>query len=262
MIECKNISYTYEDGSKALQNVSVNLTTQKVYGIFGENGAGKSTLFHLVMGLYQPTSGELFYDGKPYFYSKKGMKQLRNNVSMVFQDPNKQIFHTSVRADIGYALFNQGVEEKVIQERVDQKIEQFDLQDIQDKPVHFLSYGQKKRVAIAGALISDCRVLLLDEPLVGLDPRMKEDMIGYLNEIKKTTTLLIASHDLDFLLNMCDQAVILKKGKLVDSLSINEIPEKVLKEELEFPVPLRMRLRNYFKTNQVLNKSDYERDFD
>lgn len=244
MLKTEHISFEYEDGKKALTDVSIDLAKGDIIGLIGANGSGKSTLFMQLLGINKPTKGKVYFDDKPLTYNKKALFALRKKVSIVFQDPDQQIFYSNVRDDVAFALRNLGVSEREVEKRVKSVLETVGAKEFQDKPVQYLSYGQKKRVAIAGALVLDTDWLLLDEPTAGLDPIGKKIMMEIIerlaNEGKK---ILISSHDIDLIYEICDYVYVLKKGEvLTDGETSQVFLEKDNIEEADLVQPWLIKL--------------------
>lgn len=223
MIKIENLDYKYEDGTIALKDINIDLEKGDCIGVIGANGSGKSTLFLNMMGILKPSSGFIEFKGKRLKYDKKSLRNYRKEVGIVFQDPEKQIFYSRVYDDIAFSLRNLDYPEDEIKKRVDKSLEMVKGKDLEKKVVHFLSYGQKKRVAIAGSLVMDQEVLLLDEPTSGLDPRMTGEMKTIINSLKKDKKLVISSHDMDFIYEICDYVYILKDGKILDEAACSDI---------------------------------------
>lgn len=223
MIKIEALNYQYEDGTKALSDVNIDLEKGKVIGIIGANGSGKSTLFLNMLGILKPTKGSIEYQGKVLKYDRKSLREYRKEVTMVFQDPEKQLFYSRVYDDVAFTLRNLNYDENHIQDRVDTALQKVKAEDLKDKPTHFLSYGQKKRVAIAGVLVVDSKVLLLDEPTAGLDPYMTKEIKGIIKEVSKEKKLVISSHDMDFIYEICDYIYVLGKGKILGEGETREI---------------------------------------
>lgn len=216
MIKIDNISYTYEDGTKAIKSQSFDFSKGEIIAIIGSNGAGKSTLFLNIMGILKPTKGKIFFDDKELKYDKKSLREYRKKIGIVFQDPDKQIFYSNVYDDIAFALRNLGVDEDEVKKRVDEALKCVEAQEFKDKPVHFLSMGQKKRVAIAGTLAIDQDVILFDEPTAGLDPYMTEEIVKILLDLKKKgKKVVISSHNMDLIYKLSDYVYILAKGEII-----------------------------------------------
>ena len=148
MLQVKNISFAYDE-NPTLHDISMDFEEGRITGILGVNGSGKSTIMKIITRLLKPQKGSILYDGQPVGASKKALFQYRQHVNMVFQNPEQQLFYTIVKDDIGMALENLGYEEDEIASRVTTALEMMDISHLQDRPLQYLSYGQKKRVAIA-----------------------------------------------------------------------------------------------------------------
>jgi cobalt/nickel transport system ATP-binding protein len=209
------LSFHYQPGENALEDLSLDFSRGRVVGVVGANGCGKSTLFMNLLGVLKPGQGEVLWQGESLRYDKASLYALRQKVAMVFQDPDQQIFYTDVFSDIAFSLRNLGVPEAVIQQRVHEALALVDASAFQHKPVQYLSYGQKKRVAIAGALVMNADYLLLDEPTAGLDPAGRQQMIHIIDRIvAQGKRVIISSHDIDLIYQVCDYLYVLAQGKL------------------------------------------------
>lgn len=223
MIKIEALDYQYEDGTKALVDVNMDLGKGDVIGIIGANGSGKSTLFLNMLGILKPREGSIKYQGKILKYDRKSLREYRKEVTMVFQDPEKQLFYSRVYDDVAFTLRNLNYDENHIQDRVNTALQKVRAEELKDKPTHFLSYGQKKRVAIAGVLVMDTKVLLLDEPTAGLDPHMTRQIKGIIKEVSKEKKLVISSHDMDFIYEICDYIYVLGNGRVLGEGETKEI---------------------------------------
>lgn len=215
MIKIENLNYYYEDGNHALKDINVNTEGKNIIGIIGANGSGKSTLFLNIMGILKPKSGSIIYDGKKVKFDKKNLREYRKNVNIVFQDPEMQIFYSDVYDDIAFALRNLDYSEDEINLKVTKALKMVKAEDLIDKPIHFLSYGQKKRVAIAGILALDNKVILMDEPTSGLDPNITNQIKDIIKEISMDKKIIISSHDMDLMYEICDYIYIISKGEII-----------------------------------------------
>lgn len=223
MVKIESLEYEYSDGTKALKDINIDLSKGNVVGIIGGNGSGKSTLLLNILGILKPTKGVVKYEDKDLKYDKKFLREYRKNVSIVFQDPEKQIFYSRVYDDVAFALRNLNATEENIEKKVVDALERVKALDLKDKPTHFLSYGQKKRIAIAGVLVMETDVLLLDEPTAGLDPYMTREIKKIVSDLKLDKKLVISSHDMDFIYEICDYIYVLGEGKILGE----GIPEKI-----------------------------------
>lgn len=220
MIELKHVDFSYEKNHPILKDISAKFgeNGSKVVGIIGPNGTGKSTLFLNLVGMLKPTAGQILVDDQPINYSKKGLNQLRQKVGIVFQNSDQQIFYSIVKDDVAFALHNLDVPEDEIKQRVNTILRELDISELKDRPIQYLSGGQKKRVAIAGILILNSEWLLLDEPTAGLDPDGKRRMVELIKHlIDRGQKVILSSHDINFMYEVCDYFYILQAGQIVKS---------------------------------------------
>lgn len=216
ILQTENLNFIYMDGTKALKNLSLGIPEGKKIAFIGNNGSGKTTLFLHFNGIHRPSSGKVIYRGKELDYSSKGIKDVRKNVGIVFQDPDNQLFSGSVYQDISYGPVNLGWEEKVIREKIEEVMHQTGIVDLRDKPTHFLSYGQKKRVAVAGVLAMNPELIILDEPTAGLDPVFTSQIMDLLNDLnKKGHTIVLSSHNMEEVFAWADYVFVLSEGEII-----------------------------------------------
>ena len=215
-LSTSDLSVGYQRDVAVLHGLNLDFSRGQVTAILGANGCGKSTLFMTLLGILKPQSGEVRWQGRPIGYGKKELRALRQRVSMVFQDPDQQIFYTDVESDIAFALRNLGMSEAVIASRIEQALALVDGTALKTMPVQYLSHGQKKRVAIAGALVLEADMLLLDEPTAGLDPAGRSQMMALIRRISESgRRVVVSSHDIDFIYEVCDYLYVLSKGHLL-----------------------------------------------
>lgn len=241
MIELKHVSFSYDDKHKILDDISMKLgqDNQSVIGIIGHNGAGKSTLFLNLVGELRPTAGEILVDGKKVDYSKKGLRNLRRKVGIVFQNSDQQIFYSIVKDDVAFALRNLKVSNDEIKQRVERVLRELDIPNLKDQPIQYLSGGQKKRVAIAGIMVIGSEWILLDEPTSGLDPDGRLRMKRLIKKlIANGQKIILSSHDMDFMYEMCDYFYLLGNNQILKEGNRENVfnDEQLLKENnLEQP---------------------------
>ncbi|NHB97990.1 ATP-binding cassette domain-containing protein [Photorhabdus stackebrandtii] len=215
MLATRQLSFSYQD-EPVLQNLTMDFSHHAVTGLLGANGCGKSTLFMNLSGILRPQQGEVLWQDQPIGYGKAHLRALRQRVTTVFQDPEQQIFYTDIDSDIAFSLRNLGIDEALIAQRVERALALVDAHEFRHKPIQHLSHGQKKRVAIAGALVMEAEYLLLDEPTAGLDPSGRQHMIAIIERIvAEGKRVIISSHDIDLIYNVCDYLYVLSHGKLV-----------------------------------------------
>lgn len=217
ILETKNLEFSYPDGTKAIDDLSITIPEGKKVSFVGKNGSGKSTLFLLLNGTFKPKKGRVLYDGKEVDYSSSGLRNLRKKVGIVFQNSDDQLFAPTVYQDIAFGPLNLGHSKEEIDQIVNQMLDHFGIQHLKDKPPHHLSGGQKKRVAIAGVLAMDPDVIILDEPLSNLDPVGADEILDILNELNHMgKTIIISTHDVDLAYAWSDYVYLLSNSRLID----------------------------------------------
>lgn len=215
-LSVSSMSFAYEKDERVLRNLNMDFSTHPVIGVVGANGCGKSTLFKLLLGLHTPTEGSVNWSQQPIDYSKKALIEHRKNVTLLFQEPDQQIFYTDVYNDIAFSLRNLGVAEHEIEQRIQRALELVDGKSFSHKPIQYLSYGQKKRVALAGSLVMDSDYLLLDEPTAGLDPNGTKQMKALIRSISDLgKNVVMSSHDINLIYDVCDYVYVMSQGEMV-----------------------------------------------
>ncbi|SNX54402.1 energy-coupling factor transporter ATPase [Thermoanaerobacterium sp. RBIITD] len=219
-IQVENISFVYNEGtpfeSEALKDVSFTIEDNEFVGIIGHTGSGKSTLIQHLNGLLKPSSGKIIINGID-ITNEKNLKDVRREVGLVFQYPEHQLFEETIYRDIAFGPSNLGLSEEEIKDRVFEamKIVGLDIK-IKDMSPFELSGGQRRRVAIAGVLSMMPKVLILDEPTAGLDPRGRDEILGNIKEIHekyKMTTILV-SHSMEDIAKLVDKIIVMHEGKV------------------------------------------------
>ena len=253
-IETRDLVYTYEDGTPALDHISFGARRGQITGILGANGAGKSTLFLNLNGVLTPKAGQVLLDGEPAVYTRKGILDIRRKVGIVFQDPDDQLFSADVYRDISFGGMNLGLPEEEVRRRVEDAMERCGVSALRDKPTHALSFGQKKRVAIAGVLVMEPEVMILDEPTAGLDPQGVSDLMHFLTDLRESLgmTIIIATHDMDIVPLYCDYTYLLNGGKIV----LEGTPEELFRHA-EVLRANQLRLPRIAHLMEVLRELDH-----
>lgn len=216
IVEIKDLCFGYEREHLTLKNLNMTIEKGKLTAILGCNGAGKSTLFLNLNGVLTPSSGEIRIAGKRLEYHKKSLLEMRKNVGIVFQDPDDQLFSADVYRDISFGPLNLGLPEEAVKMRVEQAMERTGISHLRERPTHALSYGQKKRVAIAGVLAMEPQVIILDEPTAGLDPKGVAEIMELLDDLKsdKGITIILATHDIDIVPDYADYVYVMRDGQI------------------------------------------------
>lgn len=225
-------------GVQVLSDVDLEVFAGERLALLGANGSGKSTLLRLLAGAIRPTSGHLEFDGSPCSYGRRGRNHLRRRVQLVLQDPDDQLFATSVAADVSYGPVNQGLPEDEVRARVDEAMAAAEVADLADRVPHQLSYGQRKRVALAGALAMRPDVLLLDEPTAGLDPAATRNLLGTLAGLHdRGVAVVMATHDVDVAWAFAARAAVLVDGGAVtgDAADVLLDPKLARRARLSLP---------------------------
>ncbi|MFJ7153643.1 energy-coupling factor ABC transporter ATP-binding protein [Streptomyces sp. NPDC101118] len=213
VVELVAAGYAYEDGPAVLADVGFGIPAGRALVLLGRNGAGKTTLLRLLSGGLRPGSGELRLDGERVRHDRAGLTRLRTSVQLVTQDPDDQLFAASVEQDVSFGPMNLGLPEEEVRARVAEALAALDIEVLRDRPTHLLSFGQRKRAAIAGAVAMRPRVLILDEPTAGLDPHGQERLLTALGRLRELgTTVVMATHDVDLALRWADDAAVLVPG--------------------------------------------------
>ena len=264
-IEVKDLTYVYSEGSrdlsvKALDKVSLTINEGEFFGIIGQTGSGKTTFVQHLNGLIKigKDKGEIRVGDFLLHDKKCDFKGLRSKIGMVFQYPEHQLFAETVFDDVAFALknFEQNLSQKEVEERVNQALELvgLDYQAVKDKSPFELSGGQKRRVAIAGVIVSRPEVLVLDEPAAGLDPVGKRDFLRLLHSLHKSfvKTIIIVSHDMNLVSEHCTKTAVFSHGKICAVGTPKEIfSDFDLIESLSLDLPTTAKVIKKLKENGV-----------
>lgn len=230
-----------------LDCVSASIGTGVRTAVLGANGSGKTTLLRVLSGAHRPREGHVVTGGEVLRHDRAGLRAHRQRVQLVAQDPDDQLFSADVRADVSYGPTNLGLPADEIGRRVDEALALLAVTDLAERPVHHLSFGQRKRVAIAGALAMRPAVLLLDEPTAGLDPAGVDEMLAALATLEAHgTTVVLSTHDVDLAWAWADEVLlvadhVVHQGSLVDALT-DEPLLAAARLHLPWPVALLRRL--------------------
>lgn len=214
MIKTEGLAFTYPDGTKALSEVNLEVKNGDFVAFMGANGSGKTTLLKLFIGLLKPSSGKVLLDGKELRTLKD--RQIFQRVGMVFQDPNDQLFASTVEQDVAFGVINLGLKPEEVAARVAGALKMVGIADLAGKAIHTLSFGQKRRVALAGVLAMEPRTILLDEPTSGLDPRSITPVMLLLRRLNRERgiTMIMATHDVELVPLFCDRIIVMHKGRV------------------------------------------------
>jgi cobalt/nickel transport system ATP-binding protein len=235
VVDLNDVHFRYPDGTEALQGISFSMVHGESVGIAGANGTGKTTLLLSLAGHLLPTEGEVWIGG--VCSTKKTREELRRKVGIVFQRTDDQLFMPTVYEDVAFGPINLGLTPERVDERVRNALEMVGCLHLSSRPPHRLSEGQKRAVSIATVMAMHPDILVMDEPASNLDPKSRRALIELLNRFDHTK--IIASHDLDLLLDVCKRCIIIRDGKVIADGVAEEIllNETLLKDNgVELPL--------------------------
>lgn len=258
-IEAKQLTYIYGQNTPyektAVDHVDLRIEDGEFVGLIGHTGSGKSTLIQHFNILLKPTEGEVLVNGQNVHGQGVSKKEIRQQVGLVFQYPEHQLFELTVYKDVAFGPTNLGLDEGVIKERVERSLRLVGLdEDIYEKSPFELSGGQKRRVAIAGVLAMEPDVLILDEPTAGLDPKGRDDILGQIQKLHEEMemTVILVSHSMEDVAKYVDRLVVMGKGKV----QLDGKPKEVFKHrdkllELGLGVPQVTELMHALKKKNI-----------
>jgi cobalt/nickel transport system ATP-binding protein len=224
ILEARDISYRYPCGKNALTGLSVAIPRGKKVAVLGANGSGKTTLFLCLNGTIRPQSGRVLLDGNKADYARRELSAWRRRVGLVFQDPEDQVVAGTVIQDVAFGPLNLGFSHHDARQRAQETMEALGIERFADRPTHELSHGERKLVAIAGVLAMQPEVIILDEPMAGLDPAGTAHVSAVLEGIhRRGTTLVVSTHDMDLAYEWADEAVVLQNGRTSRQRPIHDI---------------------------------------
>lgn len=236
-LEIKNLAFAYPDGNQALFGIDLKIEKGERVALLGPNGAGKTTLVLHLNGIHETQHGEVFIAGtKVDNENKETLKLIRSKVGIVFQDPDDQLFMPTVEEDVAFGPYNMGLRDQELEKVVDESLQAVGMIEYKDRPPHHLSFGQRRRVAVATVLAMKPEILILDEPSSNLDPASRRELAEILESLN--ITVLMVTHDLPYAYELCERSVILSKGKIVaDDLTKNILSNQELlsNNRLELP---------------------------
>lgn len=218
-LEARDVVHVYPDGTRALDGVSLVARRGESIALLGPNGAGKSTLILHLNGVIRATEGSVLVGGVEI--ADDTVRAARASVGMVFQDPDDQLFMTTVYDDVAFGPLNMGLDADEVDRRVHQALHDVGLAHVTSRPAHHLSFGQRKRIALATVLSMQPSVLVLDEPTSNLDPRARREMTALLAAAEATK--VVATHDMEVAWRLCERAVILDGGRIAADAPMRDV---------------------------------------
>lgn len=251
MISTEALSFSYPDGTEALHEVNLEVRDGQFLALMGANGSGKTTLLKQLIGLLKPSSGKVILDGKEFRSFKD--EDIFKRVGMVFQDPNDQLFAATVEQDVAFGAVNLGLKPEEVTQRITEALKMVGAFQLRSKAIHTLSFGQKRRAAIAGVLAMKPEIILLDEPTSGLDPCGVSSIMRLLRKLnqERGVTMIMATHDVELVPLFCDRVAIMSKSCLIRE----ETPEKVF-ANIDGVREAGLRLPRITHLIEILKKED------
>jgi cobalt/nickel transport system ATP-binding protein len=235
VLELRGLAFAYPDGHQALYGVDLHVHAGERVALLGPNGAGKTTLVLHLNGILSAGAGAVAVSGLPV--TKENLQEVRRRVGVVFQDPDDQLFMPTVRDDVAFGPANLGLRGAALEARVRDALDKVGMADFADRPPHHLSFGQRRRVAVATVLAMEPEILVLDEPSSNLDPASRRELADILRDLD--VTVLMVTHDLPYAFELCPRSVVLSGGVVVaDGSTYDVLTDDALMaaHRLELPV--------------------------
>lgn len=244
LVEVRDLYYTYSDDHDALKGISVGIRQGEKVAVVGSNGAGKSTFFLNLNGVLTPSSGEILYRGRVMGRSNKELNELRKNIGIVFQDADNQIIASTVMGEVSFGPMNLKLSREEVRERVEEALAYMNITEFRDRPPHYLSGGEKKRVSIADIIAMKPELIIFDEPTAALDPLNAGRLEHTISRLEKQgMTMLISTHDIDFAYRWADRVLVFAEGSILadgDPVAVFKDMEVLLRAHLRRPTLLDM----------------------
>ncbi|GAU76500.1 energy-coupling factor ABC transporter ATP-binding protein [Fusibacter sp. 3D3] len=252
ILKVENLHYAYWNGKVALEDVSVDIHEGEKIAVMGSNGSGKSTFFLNMNGVFTPEHGKITY--RDTLVTKKTLKELRKNIGIVFQDADNQIVTSTVRAEVGFGPMNLKLPIEEVHERVEEALTYMNITDFKDRPPHYLSGGEKKRVSIASILSMKPEIIIFDEPTAALDPlnaKMLEEVLAKLGSEGKT--MLLSTHDVDLAYRWAERVLVFNAGKIIaDGTPLEIFKDQPILKQANLKKPMLLELYEMLVQNELL----------
>lgn len=256
LLKAEGLRYSYGQEKEALKGIDLTVKKGEKIVVLGSNGAGKSTLFLTLNGVLTPDSGRILYRGKEI--GKKEINELRRNVGIVFQDADNQIIASTVFSEVSFGPMNLRLPKEEVVKRVNSSLASMNLIEMKDRPPHYLSGGEKKRVSIADIIAMEPEVILFDEPTASLDPvnvKMLKEVLDEMTHLGKS--LLISTHDVDFAFQWAERALVFSGGRMIADGPVREVFDSPdVLEEANLRKPVIMEVFESLIRHGVLQKKD------
>lgn len=263
ILQIRGLYYSYSSEKITLNNINLDIHKGEKIAVLGSNGAGKSTFFLNINGVLTPEKGEIIYKGKSI--RKKDLNELRKNIGIVFQDADNQIIASTVLAEVSFGPMNLKLPREEVIKRVDEALNYMNISEFKDRPPHYLSGGEKKRVSIADIIAMKSEIIIFDEPTAALDPlnaQMLEEVLEKLRSEEKT--LLISTHDVDFAYRWADRIIVFSDGQIIADgtpIEIFKNEETLRNANLKRPIMLDV-YRILIRTGVIKEDNLYPKSID
>ena len=234
VLDVRGLAHAYPDGHQALFGVDLHVHRGERVALLGPNGAGKTTLVLHLNGILTAGAGTVSVSGLPV--DAQHLREIRRRVGVVFQDPDDQLFMPTVWQDVAFGPANLGLRGEALEQRVSRALGLVGMGEYADRPPHHLSFGQRRRVAVATVLAMEPEILVLDEPSSNLDPASRRELADILRSLD--VTVLMVTHDLPYALELCERSVVLSDGQVVaDGRTYDVLTDRELmrRHRLELP---------------------------
>lgn len=261
ILDIKGLCYSYSSNNNALKNINLAIGKGEKIAVMGSNGAGKSTFFLNINGVLNPNDGEIIYRGKKI--TRKDLNELRKNIGIVFQDADNQIIASTVLAEVSFGPMNLKLPKDEVEKRVYEALQYMNITEFKDRPPHYLSGGEKKRVSIADIIAMKSEIIIFDEPTAALDPlnaEMLEDVLEKLSDENKT--LLISTHDVDFAYRWAERIVVFTDGEVIaDSTPLEVFKNNDILKRANLKRPTMLDIYEILVEKNIIdNKEVYPRN--
>ena len=259
ILKAEDLYYSYDDeNTHSLNGLSLEIKRGRKIAFMGANGSGKSTFFLSCMGILKPQKGTLQYKGEPSRYDKKGLLDLRSKVGIVFQDADNQIIASTVMAEVSFGPMNLKLPREEVISRVDKALEYMNISEFKDRPPHYLSGGEKKRVSIADIIAMESEVIIFDEPTAALDPlnaAMLEEVLQKMGD--EGRTMLISTHDVDFAYRWAERVIVFCHGKIIaDDTPLAVFKQEDILKQANLKHPMMFDVYDILKEKGIVPKGD------
>lgn len=265
IIKIEGLKFSYEKGKEILKGIDIEIKKGERIAVLGNNGSGKTTFFMNLNGVYLFDEGNIYLKGRKIEKNKKDLNYLRENIGIVFQNPDNQIIGSTVYEELSFGLINLGLSKKEIEERIEEISQKLNLKKYLDTPPHYLSGGEKKRVCIGDIVAMNPEIIIFDEPTAELDQlnvKILEEILNDLSIEKKT--IILSTHDIDFAFRFADRILVFSDGEIIGDGTSEEIfknTELLNKANLKKPIVFEI-YEELLKKNIIKNCENIPRTVD